>query len=495
MSAPLVLPQMLARSAAAHGERVAVADAGRTLTYGELDEKVSGLARALRAQGLEAGERVAIALESSWQYVVALYGAHRAGAVAVPLNVQAKGQDLSRWLRHSDARFLIAGSGLRELPSVLQDIGQELVLVDVEATGPANTRLPDLDARMPATIMYTSGTTGEPKGVLLSHGNLASNACSIADYLGLCESSSIVTILPFYYAYGSSVLHSHLARGGRIVIEKGFTFPHLVMAAVARERATGFAGVPSTFALMLSRVDVSQYDLSSLEYLTQAGGAMSPTLTRQVCEAFPGRRLFVMYGQTEATSRISYLEPRRLHDKLGSVGKPLPGVQWELRGDYGSVCPVGEVGQLWVKGPNVMMGYWRNPAATDRVLAGGWLDTGDQGHLDAEGFLFLAGRRSDIIKVGAHRVHPQDIEAVISELPGVHEVAVVGMDDAVLGEVTRALVVLRPGSELSVQQIRRHCLENLAGYKVPKVVEFVADLPRTASGKVKRHGLINRENA
>jgi long-chain acyl-CoA synthetase len=196
-----------------------------------------------------------------------------------------------------------------------------------------------------------------------------------------------------------------------------------------------------------------------------------------------------MYGQTEATSRISYVPPQMLHQKLGSVGIPIQGVSIEIRDDLGKPLPGDGIGHIWVRGPNTMLGYWNNPSLTAKVLIDGWLDTGDMGWLDEDGYLFIVGRRSDIIKTGAHRVHPQDIEAAISQLNAVAEVAVVGVDDPILGEVVKAYIVPKGDHAVTDMDVRRHCLQCLAQYKVPKIVQIVSSLPRTASGKVLRQEL------
>jgi acyl-CoA synthetase (AMP-forming)/AMP-acid ligase II len=289
------------------------------------------------------------------------------------------------------------------------------------------------------------------------------------------------------------VLHTHIQTGGRIVIERNLVYPHAVVETLAREKATGFAGVPSTYALLLARVKLGDYDLSQLRYVTQAGGAMSPSLIQRLKAALPNTRLFVMYGQTEATARLTYLPPEKLEGKIGSVGIAVPGVSLEIRDEQGSALERGDVGEIWVHGPNVMLGYWRNEAATSQVKCDGWLKTGDMGKLDSDGYLYLAGRRSDMIKAGAHRIHPQDIEDVIAELEVVQEVAVVGIDDELLGQVIKAFVVAREGVAPSALQIQAHCRARLANYKVPKSVEFVASLPRTASGKIRRTELVQRK--
>jgi acyl-CoA synthetase (AMP-forming)/AMP-acid ligase II len=219
---------------------------------------------------------------------------------------------------------------------------------------------------------------------------------------------------------------------------------------------------------------------------------MSPALTRRLRDAVPDARLFVMYGQTEATARLTWLPPERLDEKMGSVGVPIPGVEIEVRRDDGTPAPAAEVGDVWARGDNVMLGYWRNAEATGEVLRGGWLKTGDMGHLDADGYLHLSGRRSDMIKTGAHRVHPKDVEEAIAELPQVAEVAVVGIEDELLGQTIKAFVVAT--APLAEDQVKAHCLARLAGYKVPRHVTFVESLPKTASGKIRRAELAAHAN-
>jgi acyl-CoA synthetase (AMP-forming)/AMP-acid ligase II len=352
-----------------------------------------------------------------------------------------------------------------------------------------------IDPQAPACILYTSGTTGQPKGVVLSHGNLSSNTQAIVSYLALTHEDSIVTVLPFYYSYGSSVLHSHLSVGGRVVLEKNLVYPHAVIASLARERASGFAGVPSTFALLLARVKLSEFDLGSLRYVTQAGGAMAAALTQRLRAALPHVAVFVMYGQTEATARLTYLPPEKLDEKLGSVGVPVPGVRIQIRDDKGVAAMAHQLGEVWATGPNIMLGYWQNAEATRETICDGWLKTGDMGYLDHDGYLYLAGRRTDMIKSGAHRIHPQDIEDTIAELPQVEEVAVIGVDDPILGQAIKAFVVVTGREDVSSMHIQAHCKERLAAYKVPKTIEFVAALPRTTNGKLRRAELVEKRGA
>ncbi|HEY0941163.1 MAG TPA: AMP-binding protein [Steroidobacter sp.] len=485
----------LVRSAERYPGRCALKDGAQSITYEQLLERATAFCRQLRASGLQAGDRVALVLPNGADFIAACYGTWMAGGVSVWLNATAKARDFAAWLGNCDAAFIVAEPSNAELTTALSALTRAPLSLQIGMAGLAAGGVQHAHAIVaddPAVIMYTSGTTGRPKGVVLSHRNLAANTTAIVEYLRLTSEDSIVTVLPFYYSYGSSVLHTHLWVGGCLILEKNFLYPHAVIESLARERATGFAGVPSTYALLLSRVNLSTYDLSGIRYLTQAGGAMSPALTQKLRETMPKASLFVMYGQTEATARLTYLPPERLEQKLGSVGIPVPGVRIEIRAEDGAALPAGAVGEVWVNGPNVMLGYWRNEAATAEIKRDGWLKTGDMGRLDDEGFLYLVGRRSDMIKSGAHRIYPQDIEEAIAELPQVQEAAVVGVDDEVLGQAIRAFVVPAGNEPLTPMQVQAHCRARLANYKVPKSVEIVTSLPRTASGKVRRAELLER---
>lgn len=489
-----LLPSLV-RSHALHTPgALALIDGAERATYAQLWERSASIAEWLIAGGLQRGDRVATLLPASIDAVAAIYATWLAGGVVVPLNTQGRAGEVASSLAHADARVLLHESSYAEREQVSREapFARFHAVSEAHLATPAVSASPraDLcDGPRPADlamILYTSGTTGKPKGVMLSHANLAANVASIVAYLELSSADRVLSVLPFYYSYGSSVLHTHLAVGASVVLEKNFVFPHVVLATMARERVTGFSGVPSTYALLLSRVRLDEAELGSLRYLTQAGAAMAPATVAKVRAALPRARLFVMYGQTEATARLTYVPPGRLPDKPGSVGVALEGVEIRIGDEHGREVPRGIAGSIRVRGPNVMLGYWRDEAATRQVLRDGWLDTGDIGYLDAEGFLFLSGRRTDIIKTGAHRVHPQEIEEVLLELEGVREAAVVAVEDELLGQAIGAYVVRGPDADLSAERIKAHCRSQLAAYKVPKRVEFVTSLPRTASGKLKR---------
>ena len=495
------LPEKLLDSAAKWPDACAIQHGDVRLSFAALAARAGAIASWLGQAGIRKGDRVALLSEASGDYVAAYYGVLMAGAVAVALNAAARAPDIVGWIEHSGAVALFIDGrhpearelaqrlppGLKVLAAQGQALGTDhddvaLLPTDDRGIHAGNSRASDL-----AAFIYTSGTTGRPKAVMLSHGNLAANTDAIVAYLQLTAADSIVSVLPFYYSYGNSVLHTHISSGARIVIGPSLVYPHLVAQAIAREAATGFAGVPSTFALLAARVQLQQFDFGALRYVTQAGGAMSPALTTRIRELLPRARLFVMYGQTEAAARLSFVPPERLRDKLGSVGTPIAGVELEVRDENGASLARNRTGEVWARGPNVMLGYWNDPESTRHTLVDGWLRTGDMGKLDEDGFLFLEGRRNDIIKVGAHRVFPGDIESVLEALPGVREVVAVGADDEILGQVVKVCVVRGDGAALQETDIKAYCRSRLATYKVPKLVEFLDALPKTASGKVQRH--------
>ena len=340
-----------------------------------------------------------------------------------------------------------------------------------------------------SAIVYTSGTTGKPKGVMLSHRNQLANIRSIVQYLNLEASDTIAMVLPFFYVYGNSVLHTHVFAGGTIAQVGTMTFPAAVLAGIQKHQCTGLSGVPSTFARLIQFRGIEKFDLSSLRYITQAGGPMTPALTKKIRGLLPDTDIYVMYGQTEASARLSYLPPDDLERKLGSAGVGIPGVTLRILDKHGGEVPRGEVGEIVASGDNIMLGYWKNPEETARVKGLEGLRTGDLASMDEDGFIFIAGRESDMIKSGAHRIGPKEIEDVAEMLPEVGQCAVVGVPDDILGEAIAAFVVLVEGEQLAEKQLLRHCHRHLPRFKMPGHVRFVETLPRTPTGKLRRKEL------
>ena len=491
-------------------DTLAVVQGTDRTTYGSLGILSANVAGYLLDNEIEREDRVALVLANSAQYIAIYYGIWCAGGVTVALNTQAKSSDFLNWLNHSGARWLFIDDNHPELDNLRERETSGIKIIAVNSGNlsrdnlddntwqtivSSNYSFPDIEIQSSnlASIIYTSGTTGKPKGVTLNHGNLESNIDSILEYLKLNSSDSIVAVLPFYYSYGNSIMHIHIAVGAKLVLENNLLYPHKVVELIEAESVTGFSGVPSTFSLILGRVDLTQYKFPSLRYVTQAGGPMPPALTDRLIEALPEIDLFVMYGQTEATARLTYLPPDDLINKRGSIGNAISSVTIRIVNKLENDVQVGETGEIIARGPNIMQGYWKDRERTHQVIKNGWLHTGDLAHYDSDGYIYIDGRSSDMIKSGGNRISPKEVEEVIQEIEGVQEVAVVGIPNDLLGEAIKAYIVLKVDSDLKKMAVQRHCKENLAVYKIPKTVEFINELPKTASGKIQRF-VLQRSN-
>jgi acyl-CoA synthetase (AMP-forming)/AMP-acid ligase II len=498
----------------------AIATPSRHLTYAELAERVRALAGHLAAAGVGAGDRVLVALPNVPATVVAGLAIQLLGATAVEVNREWGAEVISRIAARATPRHaFIWMRDVRGWEQLRDRIVEHLWIVhdgplpdaSREALGSTKVSVlledgrpdPSLgspppsapgtgDDTAPALILYTSGSTGLPRGVVQTVRNVDANTRSIVEYLGLGTEDRALLVLPLYYCYGRSVLQTHLFAGGSVFLDNRFTFPKVVMEALAAEGCTGFAGVPLTFEIIRRKVDVSALSFPRLRYLTQAGGAMAPDTIAWVRRAFRPAKLFVMYGQTEATARLSYLPPDRAEEKKGSIGIPIPRVELAVVDERGRALPPRETGHLVARGDNVTPGYLDEPEETEAILHDGWLWTGDLAYRDEDGFFFHQGRSKEILKIGGHRVSPVEIEHVVAEHPDVAEAAVVGIADPLMGEVPAAFVVARPGTRPDEGDVRRFCRERLPAYKVPVRVRAVDALPRNEAGKLLRAQLAAR---
>ena len=510
---PARLDLFLLDSAGRDGSHVAYTKDGRQTSYAELNVLAGRFAAALSRLGVRKGDRVALVLDTRLEYLVAYYGILKAGAVVVPQSPDTRSGILAKTLDHAGAvAVVLEARNLRYLDRAPPTLRHAIVLDGgrPNETSPAQATLPPRLTLTPyprtvdandelhdggafdddlASINYTSGTTGEPKGVMLSHRNLVSNVESIVAYLELTAADTIAMVLPYFYVYGNSVLHTHIAAGATIADVGSMTYAVKTLEGIAAERCTGLSGVPSTFARLMGIDGIERYDLSSLRYITQAGAAMTPTLTRDLRNLLPAARIFVMYGQTEASARLAYLPPEDLDRKLGSAGKAIPGVTLAICGADGQELPRGELGEVVARGDNIMRGYWRNPRATADRLRPEGLRTGDLARMDDEGFITIAGRESEMIKSGGHRISPKEIEEVAEQHPGVLECAAVGLPDELLGEAVALFVVAAAESGLDERALLKHCFGQLPRYKMPARVRFVDSLPRTATHKLMRRAL------
>ena len=481
---------------------------GRWTTYGQIDILANKLANHFKEVHISRGDRVAILYKNSVDHIIAYFAVLKAGAVAVSLQTETTVDSLTYSLNDSGAKAIVTDSkcsrsviaALGRVPELKEIVSSRPDAFEREAKGHCHhTRLQDIydngKAAHPgvrsidvdlASIVYTSGTTGAPKGVMLSHLNMVSNTKSIVQYLGLTESDRIMVVLPLYYKYGKSLLTTHFYVGGSVVIDNRFVFPQVVLETVRQTQVTGFAGVPSTFLVLLSRGLISDLKCESLRYVTQAGGAMSPSIQKKVAEAIAPAKLFVMYGATEASPRLSYLDPADFGSKCGSVGRAIPNVELFVVDEGGNRLAANSVGEVVARGSNIMMGYWNRPVETAAVLKDGLYHTGDIGRMDEDGYLYLMGRSDDMIKVSGFKVSPGEIEDALFEISGVSEAAVVGVPDSVVGETIAAFVVPQQDAGLTRESIKEALKQTLPAFKRPAYIELIDSLPKNATGKIAR---------
>jgi acyl-CoA synthetase (AMP-forming)/AMP-acid ligase II len=504
----MLFRELLHQTAGKFSEHEAVVHKSQRTSYGQIWAESLQLGHYLdRELKLLPGDRVVVLLENSVRYITSYFGIIGAGGIVVPLNPDTTAHELRAILQDCGPKGLLCHSSiLSTIEDVLEEVLElEFILVEGEETresgrigkrvepwihclqNPAQEWEPySADSDSVAQIIYTSGTTGRPKGVMLSHGSLLANTDSIVTYLGLQESDRVQVILPFFYSYGNSLLLTHFRVGGTLVLADQFVFLQSIVSQMIREKVTGFSGVPSSFAMLERHSKFFVTPLESLRYVTCAGGALPTTMIGRLQEAFPDTDIVIMYGQTEASARLSYLPPEELPQKLGSIGKGIPNVTLSVLNEEGQPVGLGEVGEIVAEGSCLMKGYWHNEEETQRVLKEGRLHTGDLATRDEDGFIFIVGRQSDTIKYGSYRIHPSQIEEVLSTCPGVEQIAVTGFPDETVGEIIVASIVPSPGHELSPTDLLQYAKQFLPTYKLPQRVVFVEDLPKTSSGKIKR---------
>jgi long-chain acyl-CoA synthetase len=475
------------------GEYVALHFEGRDYTNVQQQRAGARAARALARLGVGVGDRVLVLLPNCPEVMQAYGGILRLGAVIVPVVFLLSPDEVRHILEDSEARVVVTSPELVSKvegwtgPVVLVGGGPdgldwETLLAREDEDAPIVPRQPsDL-----AVILYTSGTTGRPKGVALSHDNLAANARAAASLYELDRTAWALAVLPLSHSYGLTVMNAGNILGTRAVLLRWFN-PELVLETIERFRVQSMAGVPTMYVYLLHYPDAGRFDTSSM----RSWGSGAAPLPLEIVEPFEakfGGRLMEGYGLTEASPVVS---AHRLSGvrKLGSVGQPIPGVQVAILDDEDRPVPTGELGEICVRGPNVMLGYYRRPEETARTLRNGWLHTGDVGRLDTDDFLYVVERKKDLIIRGGFNIYPREVEEILYAHPAVAEAAVIGMPDPVMGEEVLAFVVRKPGAEAEADAIIAFCQERLAKYKCPRRVRFVPSLPKTPVGKILKKAL------
>lgn len=472
-------------------------------TYGDLARAQNDVARYLLQNG-RVGDRVLLIGENSFFWVSAYLGILRAGMVCVPLAPNTSADDLSHIIAVTSpvaafvqANIAVKHASLWSFP-VVADIEISGAKVDSvlsfdamwkePSASPYN--LPQTRATDLAALMFTSGSTGKPRGVMVSHGNIIANTESIIQYLQLTSKDRLMTVLPFHYCFGTSLLHTHLRVGGILVIDRRFMFPEKVLQRMRETECTGFAGVPSHYQILLRRSGLKNIRFPHLRYVQQAGGQLAPALIAELREALPGTQIFIMYGQTEATARLSYLPPDMLDVKLGSIGKGIPGVRLQVVNEAGEAVRLGQVGEIVAEGDNVALGYWASVNDEESCFRHGRLYTGDLATIDEDGFIFVVDRAKDIIKCGGKRVSSRQIEETLLEFAGLLEAGVVGMPDEILGEAVKAFVVPKDRDVADFEdRLRAFCKERMPAALIPKEIVVMAGLPKNSAGKVLKSAL------
>ncbi len=495
-----------AKEALVHGER--------RLSYAELDALTNRLANRLQRAGLERMDRVCVYLEKNVPQVLAMLAASKAGGVFVPVNHLLFPAQVGHIVNDCEPSTIITSAkraaslaetlaGCRSVRTVVVTGDDEVKLDGIEvhrldeildsesAQAPRERCIsPDL-----AAILYTSGSTVRPKGVMLSHANLLAGSRIISTYLEIGSAERILSIVPFSFDYGLNQLLTGLEHGATVVL-LSFRFPDEVVQALLQERITGLAGVPSFWALLAQpSSSIHRHEFPDLRYITNTGGAMPQAVLDSLRQAFPTTRPYLMYGLTEAF-RSTYLPPEEIDNRIGSMGKAIPDTEIYVLDEHGKPCGPGEIGELVHRGPTVSLGYWRNPEATDRVLRPNPLlppelrgtekvvYSGDLVKLDQDGFLYFQGRRDASIKSAGYRISPNEIEEVCISTGTIREAAAIGIPDEVLGQAIVAFVVPHDGRQVDVGELLAHFAKSVPRYMIPRRVEVVDDLPKTAHGKI-----------
>jgi long-chain acyl-CoA synthetase len=510
-----LIQDTLRKNVAEHPDKVALICEKQRLTYSQIDIMSSRLACAFRKHGVQDGDRILFYVLNSVELVVGIFAALKANAIFSVIDY-ANTLDTLRYiaadceataLLTSELQAEAISCLLQELPSLRfavltghndQHTAPNLLAFDaIQLEYPPDPPPQRTINRDLAYLVYTSGSTGKAKGVLVTHQSALFTTESGVEHFGLNEHDVLASPLPLSFSPGINQLLMPFRVGGTLILEKSFTFPHMTLKRMAAEGATGFAGVPTILTLLL-KTALGRYDLHCLRFVSSIGAALPSTLVQQIRQKLPGVSLFSTYGMSEASYSLG-LVPEQIDQRPTSVGKPFPGTQAWLTDDNGQPLePAGEMGELVVRGGHVRSGYWNAPELSAQRFRPGPLPgellcfTGDVFRTDEEGYFYFVGRSDEIIKSGAKKVVPREIENALYSLPGVLEAAAVGIPDPILGQVIKAFVVLdeQARATVTMQDITKHCYQTLEEFKVPREIEIRESLPKTPSGKIKKTGLV-----
>jgi long-chain acyl-CoA synthetase len=480
----------LTGSAERYPETAALRFGDVVITYAELDRAAAAVAGVLRDRGIEPGDRVGIMLPNVPEFAMAYYGVLRAGGVVVPMNVLLKEREVAFYLGDSGARLIFAWHELADgAQAGAADVGAECIVVEPDSFAELLARADPVDevfdrhADDDAVILYTSGTTGKPKGAQLTHANLAINADVSKALFTLGHEDVVLGALPLFHAFGQTCgLNATVSAGASLALVPRFDAGK-VLATIERDRVTVFEGVPTMFAALLHHPERERFDAGTLRACVSGGAALPVEVLRGFEAAF-GCVVLEGYGLSETSPVACFNHPDR-ERKPGSIGTPVEGVEMKLVDDHRDDAAPGEAGEIAIRGHNVMKGYWNRPDATAGAIdADGWFYSGDIARIDDDGCYFIVDRKKDLIIRGGYNVYPREVEEILYEHPAVREAAVIGIPHDSLGEEVGAAVALKPGAVLSESEIRDYVKANIAAYKYPRHVWFVDELPKGPTGKI-----------
>jgi len=484
------LARILTEAAEKSPDAIAVKLDDTEVSYGMVEEGSARLAAILKEKGVEPGDRVGVMLPNVPYFPIAYYAVLRAGGVVVPMNVLLKGREVGFYLTDPEAKVLIAWGDFAEAAEKgAEEAGIETILVkpgefeELLKGAEPDHDLAERNADDTAVILYTSGTTGKPKGAELTHANLHKNCTIAADTLGeLTEDDRLLGALPLFHSFGQTcTLNAGFANRAMISMIPRFD-PEKALEIIERDKITLFQGVPTMYNGMLAAPNADSADTSSLRLCMSGGSAMPEEVMRKFEEKF-GCKVLEGYGLSETSPVASFNHPDK-ENKAGSIGTPIDGVEMKLVDDDGKEVEPGEVGEIVIKGHNIMKGYWNREEATAESIKDGWFYSGDMGKVDDEGYYFIVDRKKELIIRGGYNVYPREIEEVLYEHPAIQEAAVVGVADDNMGEEVGAAIVLKEGEDVSVDDVKEYVKEQVAAYKYPRKIWFMDELPKGPTGKI-----------
>ena len=495
----MFITEQLAIDAKVQPEKVITSYQGRNTSYARFYQQAKNLAGYFQMKGYQKNDIIAVYLHNSDSFLMCYYACQLGGFTVMPVNTKLTAPEVEYIFTHSEAKAIIydirLDTVLNQLGLVFEKFENQLVVggEDTLAAIFANDSIPftqvSIDEEDIAVVFYTSGTTGKPKGVMLTAKNVRAVAQIWSEAMNITSEDRMHIVAPLFHCAASHVFSiPTIYKGGTIIIEEAFS-PEKTLNTMEQEKVTIFFGVPAMYSILLNTPKIKTLDLSHLRLFTYGAAPMPYELVKQLKALYPCVKLQNMYGQTENSPAATTLKDHYALDKIGSVGEVLPQTLVQVVDEFGHPVPTGAVGEIIVKGPQVMKGYLKNEVETRNTLKNGWLYSGDLGRFDEDGLLYIVDRKKDMLIRGGENVYPVEVEEVLYEIPELLEAAVVGVPHLVYGEVPKAFVVLKEGRLLTEEEVMTYCQKKLATYKIPAEVDFIDSLPRNASGKVLKQTL------